>query len=87
MNYITAVYLINTTGYEVGTAMLAILSTVIVIGAGYLIFKFGLNLIWHIDGTTNWLGRHWNAWDHISYKRWRGYNRFHSAEWNVEHTM
>jgi len=57
----------------------------LLIGLG-LLWKFIGTFIWHEDGTSNWLGRHWSAWDHISYSPWKGYKRFRSRKWNMEHT-
>jgi len=65
---------------------LEILAIFLGVGVGLLVFYFGLNAIWHADGTTNWLGRHWSWYDQKTYSPWRGYNRLRSRKWNMDHT-
>jgi len=72
---------------DFGAEVLIVLTAVIGVAIAYFLFKFALNQIWHFDGTTNWLGKHWSTWDHFSYKKWKGYNRFRSQKWNMENTM
>lgn len=55
--------------------VLVILSAVIGVAIAYFLFKFAFHLIWHFDGTTNWLGSHWSWYDHQTYKPYKGYNR------------
>jgi hypothetical protein len=49
------------------------------------ILKRILNLFWHADGTTNWLGSKWSAYDQLTYSPWKGYKRYRSKHWNYEH--
>jgi len=70
-----------------GTNLVIILSAVVGVGVAYLVFCFGLNAVWHADGTTNWLGSHWSAYDHLTYKPYKNYNRFRSRKWNMSHTL
>jgi len=70
-----------------GDKVLVVLTAVIGVAVAYYLFKFAVNAIWHFDGTTNWLGKHWSTWDHLTYKKWKGYNRMRSAKWNMTHTL
>lgn len=64
-----------------GEKIAIILGAVIGIGVAYLVFNSG----WHLlQGTTftSW------AWlDRMTYKPYKGYNRFRSRKWNMENTM
>jgi len=64
----------------------AITGLIALLGLGYTVRKIG-HLLWHSDGTTNALGRHWSWYDRHTYKPYKGYNRLHSQKWNAEHTM
>jgi hypothetical protein len=70
-----------------GFSVLAILGSFLTIGLGYFIFRYGFAMIWHSDGTTNWLGSHWSWYDQMTYKPYPKYNRFRSRQWNLGHTM
>jgi len=85
MNYITIQNLILAQLGDLGTALFVILVTGSGISLAYLIFRFGVNAIWHSDGTSNWLGTKWSAWDKLTYSPWKGYNRLRSRRWNMEH--
>jgi len=68
-------------GKETGVFML--------IGAGLAALGWGCRaLLKGIGGpgTTSWLGSHWSAWDRMTYRPYKGYNRLRSRAWNAEHT-
>jgi len=49
-------------------------------------------LVWYAfasvgeSGTSTRLGQRWTAWDKMTYRPYKGYNRWRSKEWNLEHT-
>jgi len=71
---------------DFGLALLVIVGAVLVIAVSMLIIRAGIQAVWHADGTTNWLGRHWSWYDQKTYSPWKGYKRFRSRRWNMEHT-
>jgi len=73
-------------GTIIGGSMLGVLlGGAALLGLGFAAQSLSI-LFWHSDGTTNWLGRHWMWWDHMTYKPYAGYNRLRSRRWNMEHT-
>jgi len=70
---------------DFGEALLLIVGACLAIGVGMLIIRAGINLVWHADGTTNALGRHWSWWDQHTYSPYKGYKRWRSRKWNLEH--
>jgi len=87
MNRISATNLILIACRDFGLTLLALLGVIITISCGFLVIRAGLNLVWHSDGTTNWLGRHWSWYDQRTYKPYPKYNRLRSRNWNMEHTF
>lgn len=71
---------------DFGLSLFVIVASVLVIGISMLIIKVGIKAVWHADGTTNWLGSHWSWYDQKTYSPWRGYKRYRSRPWNMEHT-
>jgi len=65
-------------------ALLIIVGTCLVIGIGVLIFRNGWQLI---QGTTmpDVARMGWNNVDKFFYKPWKGYKRYRSRKWNMEH--
>lgn len=87
LNSITGGKLLTDIAIDFGLALLEIFGALIGIMVGFLIIKKGIHLIWHADGTTNWLGSHWSKYDQLTYSPWKGYKRYRSRKWNMEHTM
>lgn len=63
-----------------GTAALAILGAVLVLGIGYLVFKFGWRKL--ITDKSLMIGGYY-----LRNTPYKGYNRLRSQKWNMEHTM
>jgi len=66
---------------DLGASALVILTAVIGVAVAYYLFNFGRKLI---------LGQTFTSWswlDRMTYKPYKGYNRFRSRKWNLEHTM
>jgi len=61
-----------------GISLLAILAICIVIGVGMLIYKVGKDLVYK--------GAFGATFDHYWKLPYKGYNRFRSRKWNMEHT-
>lgn len=81
MNTIAMKNLILSSLSSYGTQLVIILTAIIGIGLAYLVFRMGWRLV---QGTT-WQS---NAWlDRMTYKPYKGYNRFRSRSWNVQHTI
>jgi len=70
---------------QFSVAALILLGFAVGVAVAIFVYKWGLGLLWHSDGTTNWLGRHWSWYDQRTYSPWRGYNRLHSRKWNMDH--
>jgi hypothetical protein len=87
MTAIAITSLIISTINTFSSSALTIVTAVIAVGLAFLLFRWGKNLVWHADGTTNWLGRHSTTWDKLTYKPYKGYNRFRSRSWNIKNTM
>jgi len=85
MNATNALSLILVAIRDFGGSLLLILLAIMGIIVGVLIVKVGLNLVWHADGTTNWLGRHWSWYDQRTYSPYKGYKRWRSRKWNMKH--
>lgn len=85
MNATNALNLILVATRDFGGSLLLILLAIMGIIVGVLIVKVGLNLVWHADGTTNWLGSHWSWYDQMTYSPYKGYKRWRSRKWNLEH--
>jgi len=64
--------------------LLAIVGICLVIGVGVLIFRNGWQFI---QGTTmpDVARMGWNRVDKFFYKPWKGYKRYRSRKWNMEH--
>lgn len=59
-------------------ALYIICSSVLGIAVAYLLYKFSWKLIKGVSFTSNpWI-------DRMTYKPYKGYNRFHSRKWNLE---
>lgn len=91
INYETIVNTLTSNYISLGV-VIALSITSIVTGLVALFgLRYGLvklvSYIYHADGTTNWLGRHWSWYDQLTYKPYKGYNRLRSRKWNMEHTM
>lgn len=70
---------------DFGLALLAIVGACLVIGIGVLIFRNGWQLIQGV--TMPDVARiGWSNVDKFFYKPWRGYKRYRSRAWNMEHT-
>jgi len=65
-------------------ALLVIVGACLVIGIGVLIIRNGMQLI---RGTTmpDVARMGWNNVDKFFYKPWKGYKRYRSRKWNMEH--
>jgi len=72
---------------EYGTKLILILSYVILIGLGYLVFNFGWDQVQKVL-YTNLSDRSMKIGGFYLWKTpYKGYNRFRSQKWNTEHTM
>lgn len=68
---------------QYGSALLIICGAVIGIFVAYCVYSFGWSLI---TGRTGFFTSLFPTLDHKIYKPWKGYNRFRSREWNMQHT-
>jgi len=85
MSSIAVKNLIITHTIDFGLALLAIVGACLVIGIGVLIFRNGWQLI---QSTTmpDVARMGWNRVDRFFYKPYKGYKRYRSRAWNMEHT-
>lgn len=64
---------------QFGGAMIIILTALILIGVGFLVFSVGKRMIINGDfGATI---------DHMVKPKWKGYKIWRSEKWNMEHTL
>jgi hypothetical protein len=64
---------------DFGAGVLAVLTATIVLGVGYLVFRFGWDRVLHDQSLT--VGGFY-----LRKKPYKGYNRFRSRKWNMKHT-
>lgn len=81
MNLIAIKTLMTGTITAFGAQVLIVLSACLGVYVAYYLFNFALH--W-IKGTT---GTNWAWLDRHTYLPYKGYNRFRSRSWNMEHTM
>jgi len=82
----TDISTILTTGMTTfGGQALIVLTALVAIGIAFYVFRWGWSVIRRmIAGETV---TRWSWLDKKLYKPYKGYNRWHSRQWNVEHTM
>lgn len=78
MNATTATSLLLTSLNDFGLSILVILGAVLIIGIGVLIFHYGWDRLAHDQSLE--IGGYYVR--NLPYK---GYKRFHSKKWNMEH--
>ena len=73
--------LIVSTLSDFGAVALVILTAVIVVAISFYLYRFGVAIVTGTSFTGwAWLDRH-------TYKPYKGYNRWRSRQWNMQHTM
>jgi len=64
---------------QYGLAVLGIITAIIVIGVAYLVYQFGVSRLLHDRSLM--IGGYY-----LRNTPYKGYNRFKSQKWNIEHT-
>jgi len=64
---------------QYGLAVLGIITAIIVIGVAYLVYRFGVSRLLHDRSLM--IGGYY-----LRNTPYKGYNRFKSQRWNMEHT-
>lgn len=80
MNKDTALSLISGAITDFGVAVLTVVSATLVLGLGYLVYKFGISRLLHDQSLM--IGGFY-----VRNTPYKGYNRWRSREWNMKHTM
>jgi len=83
---------------DIGTSFGAVIVGIVSFLAGLIALGMGIRYFVGLivgDGTTTrfsvFLDAHFpsigSAWDRMTYRPYKGYNRLHSRKWNMEHTF
>jgi len=87
MDYLSAQNLIVDKTIEYGLNILGILSAVIILSLGVLLFGWGWNKFQEVM-LINMSDRSMRIGGFYMWKTpWKGYNRWRSQKWNNEHTL
>jgi len=70
---------------DFGLSLVYILGTCLVIGLGILIYRNGWALIKGVTMPDVRYIPYGNVIDRMTYKPWKGYKRYRSRKWNMEH--
>jgi len=80
MNKDTSLSILLSAITDYGASILIILSSVIIVGLGYLVYRFGWSKLMHDQSLM--IGGFY-----VRNTPYKGYNRWRSRAWNMKHTM